>query len=486
MVLSACGGGSSPSTLDFDDPNNPDSKTDLPTFGDEDGETGATTEETSTATTAAPTTPPPPPTTLVPELVVDATGDDFDRIYRELDGARSYLFSNPSAGDPTLYAGPRGGANNIEFLAANNYRLERGPDYVYTVDQVTMQARVGDNNVQLLVIDTATGTSTVVDETGAIKHTRGERDSDTQTYFVELEREPGGPWRLMGDNAIISIDDVTIETPAYVPAGLPLPEETTELKTGTVTTKTGEYRYSTHLFVAVDGSSCTEVRILNDSGEPRSRYAECIQKSTMDRMVENQELFSVDTVFERDRLTVLSHYSPDVPINTRYGFKTQPFLALGTNATTNGFAVDVAVSGERPDGRRLTFNGDTIADDKFFGEYFCDEWGTNHTVARSALSDNGIDGETRVADRAALVEVINDHADDAWYVPQAITTSDGQPPAIFVEGAIEDLPEFPDWHVVEIVEPDADHIGATITWAFALSSDADGWFIEAWGVHKAC
>ncbi len=489
LLLSACGGSSSPAGLDFDD-DNPDSKTDLPTFGDD--ASGDSSDETNVATVApsvAPTTPPPPATTaapaLAPELVVDATGEDFDRIYRELDGARSYLFANPTAGDAAVYAGPRGGTEVHQYMLANNYRVEHGPDHSYTIDQVTMQARVGDNNVQLLVVDTSTGTSTVVDEAGTVKHTTAPREPATQTFFVELEREPNGPWRIVGDTMVNSIETITEDAPAFAPGSLPPVTETTEIKSGTVTTKTGEYGYSTHWFVAVDGSSCTEARILYDSGEPRVRYAQCFEKALGDAMVESGRLFSIDTIYNRFRLTVFTHYSADVPINTRYGFEKSPFVALGVNSAGENFAVDVAVSGERASSRRLTANGNTIADDTFFGEFFCGEWGANHTVGRTALAANGAEGETRLASRDALVAAIGEHVDAAWYTPD-VSTLDGVPPAAFVPGAIIDLPETPDWHTVEIVNPDADFANTTITWAFALDADADGWFIAAWGVHQAC
>lgn len=174
--------------------------------------------------TAAPTSTPIPATPAPPvpdALQINPVGEDFDRIYRELDGAREYLKRERSL-DIAEIAGPKGGLESVEQLIEFDAQFKTSDDYEYTIDQVELHGWVNADKVQLLVTDTVVGgTAFALQGTEPEFISRGNKP--TVTFLVELEREETQRWRIMSDIAIPLVED-TADSGSIVYVSTLLPE----------------------------------------------------------------------------------------------------------------------------------------------------------------------------------------------------------------------------------------------------------------------
>ena len=161
--------------------------------GDDSEEAGTTTTVPSSTSTSAQSTT----TTHEPEEAPDpaTTGDDFDRIFRELLAFETWLFEHPAV-EPlnviyTEDANIRPRIEDfVEELIAKGWRYDdEGP----VVHSVVVEQRVDPLNV-LLQVETSHGPQLVVDESGELVE-RGEGWPRRREQYL-LKRGDDDRWRI--------------------------------------------------------------------------------------------------------------------------------------------------------------------------------------------------------------------------------------------------------------------------------------------------
>lgn len=140
---------------------------------------------------------------------------DFDGVYRELDAIRTEAWNRSDPIGLELASSDAADLDVIRNRAAEGHRP--GGDTVYTIDSVEVFHVIDDDNVYLHVVDTFTGTSTLLNDDGEIVEDYGSRDRPTGAFLVWMERTEDDRWKIARDIPLApafptSIDDFADET----------------------------------------------------------------------------------------------------------------------------------------------------------------------------------------------------------------------------------------------------------------------------------
>ncbi|MEM8709191.1 MAG: hypothetical protein AAGE98_22220 [Actinomycetota bacterium] len=220
LFAAACGGGDD--TGAADEVSTPTTIVDVAEV-----EATATDEITETTTTSTPSTS----TTTEPVGDLhdgpvipddfDPTGEDFDRIYRELDDAFARALAQETTEGMDLVLLPE--SRSYERILTAIWNTEEGDvtfdssDREWSVDSVEVYHRPADDVVVLSVITTYTGTSYVLDaDSGEVLDEFSRDTTDgSQLHYAALERGADGGWRFRGIE--VFGDPVELQHPTIPP-----------------------------------------------------------------------------------------------------------------------------------------------------------------------------------------------------------------------------------------------------------------------------
>lgn len=441
-----------------------------------------TTTEAARVVTSAPSvaptttaTPPPPP-----ELTIDPTGEDFERIYRELDAARDYLYRNPTAADPLDFVGGVAGADQIAWIADHGYRVEP-VDGTYTVDSVKLHARVSDDRVHLFVTDTSNRSTQVLDADDAVVSTWAGRDEDATTrhFIVTLERGADERWRILADDAVATAENTD---GIYTPVRIADEVIGQSVGGGTVdTTDHGTIDWKAHSWVdALSDGACVDFVIAE-----RSRFVRCVSEAEQARLLEGSQVAFWAIPSEEFGIELRLLFGVRAPLELAISRRDGAETVIVGEPFVEGSQIGGAVAAEHWELAVYTVDGQEVNRDEAFNSHDCGEWAENLPIEETVLSDWGLEGESRAATRKELTDAIFDKIDDYYYVPE-LEVLDGSEPPAFDAAFYPNLPAEPDLFNVTASNWSALGEGRSVTWSHALAEDASGWHIVTAAFRMDC
>ena len=435
--------------------------------------------------TATPTPEPTPTPTTPPALVVDATGEDFDRIYRELDGAKRYLSENPTAADPYRFFEPSGGGDTLTFFAERGLAREPArPGDSAVIDAVQVQSRVADDYVQLWVTKTVEEQGRrVLDADGTTRWEDLGSWSVPQDWLVMMRRTDG-QWRIEEERALVSPVPVNTEVRAleeaqmFIPDRLVPVDETTKFTEGAVTGVDGnDYLWEGHWYVVSDnGDHCVEVRIVDGP-----RNVQCLSAEHALLMRENL-VYNYDVIRHND-LTFFLGFAPNLPVDFQIDFGTSGETTLRPSAS-NGIGVVATLSPTWMQHVSFSLNGRFLGEFPGLGSYVCNGWSPGGSADGNLFVRYGVDGADRQGSRDLLEkELLRNFYD--WYAAPIVDILREEPPTFDPE-VFAEMPDEPTWYVLTASDWDLGVGERSRTWAFVFAEDDRGWYLAEARYRQDC